>query len=286
MIDLHVHSTVSDGSYTPREIIQLAKSRGLEALALTDHETTAGTREAADEAKKLGIKFLNGMEMTVAYRDHKLHIVCLGFDMNNQGFLDMYEGIRHNKERDMDKVVECIRQKGLDLTMDKVRKHIGVHFDRYAVMRALVDLKLPCPVQKLWDEYLNPALKELNVFGDIPAREALPVIRAAGGVTSLAHYHKKIGMLGWTREEQESALCELMEFGLDGMERYYPNYAPDDEEFAAHMIEKYHMLPTGGTDFHGANRKGVELGTGINGNMNVPYEFYEKIMARIGRPVA
>ena len=99
----------------------------------------------------------------------------------------------------------------------------------------------------------------------------------------MAHYHKDIGMKGWSWAKKEEALQELMSFGLDGMERYYPNYSPEDGEFAARMIEKYNMLATGGTDFHGANRRGIELGTGHEGNMNVPFEFYEKIMARIGR---
>ena len=90
-------------------------------------------------------------------------------------------------------------------------------------------------------------------------------------------------MKGWSWAKKEEGLKELMSFGLDGMERYYPNYSPEDEEFAARMIEKYNMLATGGTDFHGANRRGIELGTGHEGNMNVPFEFYEKILARIGR---
>lgn len=283
MIDLHVHSTVSDGSYTPREIIRLAKEKGLEAVTLTDHESIAGNEEAADEAKKLGVEFINGMEMTMAYKDRKLHVVCLGFDMENDQFLQLYHRLRGIKEKDMDKVVDCIRGKGIDITPAEMRKSIGVHFDRYSVMRALVSLNLPCEVITLWDDYLNPALKEVGVYGDIPAEEALPVIKAAGGVTSLAHYHKKIGMKGWSRLEQEAAIKELMSFGLDGMERYYPNYAEEDGEFAAYMIEKYHMLPTGGTDFHGANRKGIELGTGLAGNMNVPYAFFEAIKKRVNK---
>ena len=282
MIDLHVHSTVSDGTYTPRDVVDLAKEKGLEAVTLTDHESIAGNGEAAAEAKKLGVNFINGMEMTVAYEDHKLHIVCLGFDEANTDFKQLYAKIRHNKEKNMDQVVEYIQSKGLDITMDKVKKHAAVHLDRYAIMRTLVAMNLPCKIQTLWDEYLNPGLKEAGVYGDISAEEALPVIRKAGGVTSLAHYHKDIGMKGWSWEKKEESLKELMSFGLDGMERYYPNYSPEDEDFAARMIEKYNMLATGGTDFHGTNRRGIELGTGREGNMNVPFEFYEKIMARLG----
>ncbi|ORU01477.1 putative metal-dependent phosphoesterases (PHP family) [Anaerovibrio sp. JC8] len=281
MIDLHVHSTVSDGTYTPRDIIHLAKERGLEAVTLTDHESIAGNQEAAEEAQKVDMNFINGMEMTVAYEDHKLHIVCLGFDQENPDFKELYAKIRHNKEKNMDQVVEYIRSKGVKLTMDMVQKHATVHLDRYAIMRTLVAMNLPCKIQTLWDELLNPGLKVAGVYGDIPAEEALPVIKAAGGVTSLAHYHKAIGMGGWSWVKKEAALQELMSYGLMGMERYYPNYSEEDEAFAARMIEKYNMLATGGTDFHGANRRGIELGTGLNNNMNVPYEFWEEIKRRI-----
>ncbi|MBO6246240.1 MAG: PHP domain-containing protein, partial [Anaerovibrio sp.] len=219
MIDLHVHSTVSDGTYTPRDVVDLAKEKGLEAVTLTDHESIAGNGEAADEAKKLGVNFINGMEMTVAYEDHKLHIVCLGFDEGNPDFKQLYAKIRHNKEKNMDQVVEYIQNKGLDITREKVKKHAAVHLDRYAIMRTMVAMNLPCKIQTLWDEYLNPGLKEAGVYGDIPAEEALPVIRKAGGVTSLAHYHKDIGMKGWSWGKKEESLKELMSFGLDGMER-------------------------------------------------------------------
>ena len=150
MIDLHVHSTVSDGSYTPMELMRLARERGLEAVTLTDHESIAGNGEAADEAKKLGVNFINGMEMTVAYEDHKLHIVCLGFDEANPAFKQLYGKIRHNKEKNMDQVVAYIQNKGLDITMDMVRSHAAVHLDRYAIMRTLVAMNLPCPIKKLW----------------------------------------------------------------------------------------------------------------------------------------
>ena len=112
----------------------------------------------------------------------------------------------------------------------------------------------------------------------MPAEEALPAIHAAGGVTSLAHFHKNIGLKGLSRAEQEEAIARLHALGLDGMERWYPNYTAEDSAFAAHMIEKYNLLVTGGTDFHGSNRPQIEMGHGIAGNMAIPYEVYTKII--------
>ena len=177
----------------------------------------------------------------------------------------------------MTDVVDVLRRRGIEIDMEMVRRHASVHLDRYAIMRTIVDLNIFDGIQYIWDNYLNPAVKEVGVAGDIPAEEALPVIRAAGGVTSLAHFHKLIGLKGQSRAEQEASIRELTGFGLTGMEQYYPNYTDDDRAFARSMIEKYNMLPTGGTDFHGANRPGILLGTGFEKNMNTPLKFLEDI---------
>ena len=96
-------------------------------------------------------------------------------------------------------------------------------------------------------------------------------------------FQEKIGFKNYTREEQEANIKYLHEIGLDGMEVYYPNYSEDDEKFAHYLIEKYDLVPTGGTDFHGANRPSVDLGSGTNNNLDVPYEFYQNICKLIKR---
>lgn len=280
MIDLHVHSTISDGSYTPAGLARLAKETGVEAFALTDHDSIAGNREAAAEADRLGVGFINGMEMTMGYRGGKIHVVCLGFDTENAAFQGLYSRLRYIKEQSMADVVEALRRRGLAIDMDMVQKHAVAHLDRYAIMRTIVDMNIFDGIQYIWDNYLNPAVKETGVAEDIPAEEALPVIRSAGGVTSLAHFHKRIGLRGRSRAEQEACLKELMSFGLTGMEQYYPNYTEEDKAFARAMIDKYAMLPTGGTDFHGANRPGILLGTGFENNMDTPMSFLDNIRKR------
>ncbi len=277
MIDLHVHSTVSDGSYSPAELAQLAKDTGVEAFALTDHDSIAGDIEAAEAAAALGVEFINGMEMSLAYQDHKIHVVCLGFDPENQEFQKLYQRVRYIKEGSMADVVEAIRQKGIDITMDMVRPHAVKHLDRYAIMRAMVAMGCFDSIQYIWDKYLDPAVREVGVADDVSAQEALPIIRQAGGVTSLAHFHKRIGLLGQSRREQEDSIKELLGYGLCGMEQYYPNYTEEDKTFALAMIEKYKMLPTAGTDFHGSNRPGILLGSGANGNINAPMSFFENV---------
>ena len=284
-IDLHVHSLVSDGSFTPGELAVHAKEQGLAAFALTDHDVIAGSDEAAAAAEKAGVEFINGMELTADFQGLKIHVVCLGFDAHNPAFQAMYKKIRAIKEGRIEDIIEFVRRKGLDISLEKVQEftYKGL-LDRYAVMRYLVSLHLYDRAQPLWDNYLDPAVVEMGLNFNITAEEALPIIHEAGGITSLAHFHKNIGLGSLeSRQQQEQAIVELHRLGLDGMERFYPNYSAEDEEFAAQMIQKYDLLPTGGTDFHGTNRPGIEMGTGMNGNIAVPYDFFRGVKERLGK---
>ena len=284
-IDLHVHSLVSDGSFTPGELAEHAKEQELAAFALTDHDVMAGCAEAAAAASAVGVEFINGMEMTMDFKGLKIHVVCLGFDEKHTGFQSMYKKIRAIKEGRIEDIIEFVHRKGVDISLEKVQEftYMGI-LDRYAVMRYLVSLHLYDRAQPLWDNYLDPAVVELGLNYNITAEEALPIIHEAGGVTSLAHFHKNIGLGSLdSRQQQEQAVVELHRLGLDGMERFYPNYSTEDVEFAAQMIKKYDLLPTGGTDFHGTNRPGIEMGTGMNGNIAVPYAFYEEVKSRLNK---
>lgn len=281
-IDLHVHSLVSDGSMTPAEIARHAHKIGLSAFALTDHDVIAGTAAARNAAAREGIEFINGMELSAEYHGQKIHIICLGFDENNPAFKTLYERIRAIKEGKIPEIIDFIHRRGIDISLEKVKPFIhGDILDRYAIMRYLVSLNLYDRAQPLWDNYINPAVAALGLNFSITAEEALPLIHKAGGVTSLAHYHKAIGLKGMTRREQETAILHLHAMGLDGMEKYYPSYTKEDAAFAAYMIDKYKLLATGGTDFHGANRPGIELGTGLNGNLAIPYEILSAIKERL-----
>lgn len=183
----------------------------------------------------------------------------------------------------MAEMIDYVRARGIDISMEKVMPFAFGPLDRYALMRYMVSLHMYDRAQPLWDNYLDPAAEELGLNVGITPEEALPIIHAAGGVSSLAHFHKSIGLKGLTRAEQEAAIVKLHSYGLDGMERYYPNYSDDDRAFAAYMIEKYQLLPTGGTDFHGSNRPQIAMGTGIDGNMSVPYEFFANVLRKTGR---
>lgn len=286
-VDLHVHSIVSDGSYKPDELAELAKAQGLAAFALTDHDVIDGTAEAASAAKAAGVGFINGMELTTEFQGRKLHIVCLGFDPAHPAFRTVYQRVRAIKEGRIPEMIAFIQRKGVDISLAKVQKFVyDGPLDRYAIMRYLVSLHLYDRAQPLWDHYLDPAAAELGLNFSITAEEALPLIHEAGGATSLAHFHKEIGLQGLSRREQEAAILQLHKLGLDGMERYYPTYSEEDTDFAAYLTQKYDLLATGGSDFHGTNRPGTAMGTGIEHNLSVPSAFLDEVRSRCRKKIS
>ena len=285
MIDLHVHSTMSDGTYAPAEIAKLASQKGMFAFALTDHDTIFGNTAAKIASKAYKINFINGMEMSLNYDNHQIHVVALGFDQNSEAFKNFYKELRYKKESSIANVIDYLHKQGLDISIEKVQPYVsGDGMDKYAILRYLVTNQSAVgDIQYLWDKYIDPAFRKLKlgIVENPKEKDAITKMKMAGAVTSLAHFHKKIGFINNNRAEQEYHIKYLHEMGLDGMEAYYPNYTDDDRAFAHYMIEKYNLLSTGGTDFHGANRPSVELGTGTNNNMNVPDEFYINICQKI-----
>ncbi len=281
-IDLHVHSTASDGTMTPSELAGYGKTKGLSAFALTDHNSIEGNEEAWAASERLGLGFLPGMELSSSYKGHKLHIVCLGFDQTHPDIIKLYHAIRAIKENGIPEIINFVRKKGLDIDMDMVQsQNKGKHVDIYAVMRCIASFHMYETLRPIWDEYLNPAIKELGIAETIEVEDSIPLVHSAHGITSLAHFHKGIGLMDCSREEQEQLITELHELGVDGMEWDYPDYTPEDRAFARQMIEKHKLLPTAGTDFHGSNRPKFDMGSGMQGNIQIPYEFFEKISSRV-----
>lgn len=285
MIDLHVHSTMSDGTYAPGELAKLAGMKGLHAFALTDHDTIFGNTAAKIASMAYKVKFINGMEMSLNYDGHQIHVVALGFDENSTAFKNFYKQLREKKSASIANVIDYLHKQGLDISMEKVKPYAtGDGVDKYAILRYLITNQSAVgDIQYLWDKYIDPAFRKLKlgIVENPKAEEAISQMHAAGAVTSLAHFHKKIGFINNNRSEQEQHIKYLHEMGLDGMEEYYPSYSDEDRAFARYLIEKYSLMPTGGTDFHGENRPSVALGTGINNNMNIPDKFYTDICNRL-----
>lgn len=277
IIDLHTHSTVSDGTCTPTELARLARERGISAFALTDHDNIDGLDEAEAAARSVGVQFIPGIELTVDFAGHKLHVVALGFERRSAAFQKFYRLVRDGKEARIEDLIAGIRARGVDITREKVQALTPGKLDRYSVMRYLVSLRMSERVQPLWDTYIDPVLAEMGGCANVSAAEAFQAIHAAGGITSLAHFHKKIGLLEMSRDDQASVIASLRAQGMDGIEGWYPSYTQEDSAFVNDLVARLGFLRTGGTDFHGENRPEIEMGTGCGHNIAIS----EAVLARL-----
>lgn len=280
MIDFHVHSNCSDGSYGPAEVIEQAKANGVTIMALTDHDTIYGIAEAKEAAKQHNISLMGGIELSVAYgHDRLIHILGLGIDVTSQSFLRRYNAYRDGQQQQVPYVVKALEKKGFQVDMDAVKAHAtGGQLSRQALAKWLFHSGNASSVPRAWMDILDSI-----PYGDgelIAASDAFDMIHAGGGLSFLAHFHKPIGLHGYSEQEKQSRLAQLVEMGLDGLERYYPSYTQRHMNELDMYILKYGLLSSGGSDFHGKNRPDIQLGIG-SGALNVPMSVYENMMVRM-----
>lgn len=281
-IDLHVHSYMSDGTCSPKEVIELAAKENVKAISLTDHNSIEGLDIAAKTALEHDIEFLDGIELTTAYKDgRKLHILGLGIDIKNQQFLKVYNRVKTARENSIEEILKILKKQSINIDINDLREHsLNQALDRYDIHKYFIRNGICTDAQEIWDKYLNPI-----PYGEdekIYVEEAIDTIKEAGGISFLAHYNKKIGMGGLTKDEMEKNIKYLIDMGLNGVEKYYPSFKNDDIEFLDYLINKYNISFSGGSDFHGKNRPEASLGIG-NNNSPIPYNVYENIIKELNK---
>ena len=258
--DLHVHSHYSDGSYSPEEIMKRAHQRGLYKIALTDHDTIIGIKHAQVAAQRYGLKFVPGMELSVAFNENRmLHILGLGLDVDRPEFLARYENYRENRQAGVRICIKKLQEKGIPITFVQVKAYGNDEpLDRQAVSKWLVATGIAKNTVSSWIDFLDDipyAEHEL-----LSPQEAFDMIHAGGGKAYLAHLHKYIGFAGYSKDQIFHYMKQLHGIGLDGVEAFYPNFSEDDHQLIDELIETYGLLVSGGSDYHGSNRPEVDLG--------------------------
>lgn len=272
-IDLHVHSNISDGTLTPTEIVSCAIQTGLSAIALTDHDTIDGVQEAleaAAKAKKQGhnIDIIAGTELSVAYKNRDIHILGLYLDIHNaefQTFLNTAKEGRLSRNR---KMVLNLQNAGIDISMEDLMEDndeaviTRAHFAKHLVKIGVVKTK-----EEAFRRYLDSSTTYYVPRELFTPEDAIQMIHRAGGIASLAHPL----LYKYTRSEVEKLVVYLKSFGLDALETYYSSHTDADEYFVRNLAKRQGLLMTGGSDFHGANKPDIALGTG-RGKLKVPAE--------------
>ena len=284
LIDLHIHSTASDGSLTPTEVVNRANDLGLTAMALTDHDTVAGIDEALEAAKDLDMEVIPGIEVSCIYKEKEIHILGLYIDHTNPELLSfLKEASRKRYDRNME-MLAAFNKDGFEITVEDL--HCGnpktvitrAHFARALLKRGYVS-----SVDQAFRKYLNPDRPYYRSRELITPEEVLNALQAAGGFPVLAHPLQY--KLGWAGTEELVSM--LKEHGLCGLECFHSSNNQDESGKLRKLAKKYALAPTGGSDFHGAAKPDIEIGSG-RGGLRVSALYLDDIklsmfMAGIGR---
>lgn len=275
MIDLHTHSTESDGTLSPQELMQLASNVGLSAIALTDHDTVSGLSKARPIAKKLGIELIPGIELSTDYHGTEVHMLGYYIDDENPAFLKKLQEFIDSRDLRNEKMAVLLQKEGFDISMDKLYREYPdsvitrAHFARYLYEHGFVKDR-----ETVFRKYLGDNCRCYVPREKISPFEAIELIRLGGGLSFFAHpvlCHMNFDRLHYF-------VSDLKDAGLTGIEAVYSANTPGDERNMKKLAAKFHLLISGGSDFHGENKPYIHLGTG-KGNLNIPDSFLEQIKA-------
>lgn len=272
-IDLHTHSTASDGSMSPAELVRHAKEKGLSAIALTDHDTIDGVAEALEEGLRTGIEVIPGIEISADFKP-EMHI--LGYFPNINGYTAIrkeLDAIKQGREVRNIKIINKLNELGIDIKLEDVKEvALGDILGRPHIARVLLNKGYVKSIDEAFDKYLSKGGLAYFKRFELKPKDCIFAIKNAGGIPVLAHPV----FLRKTYAELDMLLAELKEFGLMGIEAVYSENSENDTGNFLRLAIKHDLIVTGGSDFHGSFKPGLELGSG-RGKLQVPYEYLEKL---------
>ncbi len=270
-IDLHTHTTASDGTLTPRELIEKAGSIGLKAIAVTDHDTVEGLPEVFEAAGKYPeLEVIAGTELSSIYKNREIHIVGLFIDRDNAEFNAGLEDLKEKRIKRNISMINKLRSLGFDLSYDDLVSVSGgriitrAHFARLLQEKGYVRNK-----EEAFSKYIGAGKPGYVKRDVLSAEAAIGLIKKGGGLAVIAHPF----MYGFNEKGLEDMASDFAAWGADGIECYYSTHSYSDTVLALSLAETYGLLPSGGSDFHGENKPGLNLGSGY-GELKVP----EKIL--------
>ncbi len=260
-IDLHIHSTFSDGSRSPNEVVALSVECGLSTISLTDHDTMDGTAEIMEAAEKAGIEAIPGLELSVVHRGRPLHILGYYLDADNVKLQSGLATIQHARVERNNLILEKLDGLGITITSEELervsaqgqagRPHIGALLVRKGIVKT---------IDQAFKLYLKKDACGYVQRREFPAFEALRLIRQAGGIAVLAHPIQFSRSL----KELPQLLDSLMPEGLDGVELYYPTQSKSFRKKLKQIASQYDLIFTGGSDYHGDNQYRASVGIGMS----------------------
>ena len=285
MIDLHTHSNKSDGSFSPAELVDVAAHKGITYIALTDHDTIEGIDEAKKRAQEISSDpdapypapvVIPGIEFSTDWNGRDVHVVGLDIDHTNPEFVGKLDFFLESREGRNRKMAENLREIGIGISYEALVKSFPesvltrAHFARY-----LYEYGYVRSTHEAFERYLGPDAPCYVPREKITPFQAVEMTLMAGGIPVLAH--PLIYKFG--DEKLRRLIAEMKEAGLVGIEAMYSTHSVEDEEYIRKLADECGLMISGGSDFHGSNKPGIELGTGC-GNLDIPEQVWFDLSKR------
>ena len=270
--DLHTHSTYSDGTFSPAQLVAEGLRKKLRAVALTDHNTVAGLPEFLKAEEGTGLEGIPGVEISTGYNNQEVHIVGLFLRQEHYGELERFlDVINRRKEESNRNLVVALREAGYALNYEKIRERYQGNVNRAVIAAELIEKGYLTDRKEAFHGILSAKNGLYRPPERIPAFEAIRFLSSIHAVPVLAHPY-----LSLTEEELRTFLPEAKRNGLAAMETRYSTFTPQLTEAARYLASEFGLLESGGSDFHGENKPDIQLGSG-KGDLAVPYSFVQSL---------
>jgi len=274
-VDLHTHSRASDGSDPPERVIELAAERRLTAVALMDHDTLAGIPAARQAAESIGIPLIPGVELSVVWPTGTMHMLAYFLEPGPGPLQDRLQALQDGRVVRNIGIVGALNDLGIDITIEEVEEESGGDsIGRPHIAAILVRKGAAHSMADAFDRYLADGRPAYLPRLRLEAAEAVELTKASGGVAVVAHPHTVAGHSRGFTEAFEA----FKAIGVSGIECHYSEYAPGIRTRLAAIAADFGLIATGGSDYHGTYKPGLELGIG-RGDLSVPDEAYEALLS-------
>jgi predicted metal-dependent phosphoesterase TrpH len=275
-IDLHLHTTASDGVMRPSEIVRYSKLKGLQAIAITDHDTIEGLEEGLSEGDKIDFEVIPGIEISAEHSPGSMHLLGFFLDINHLLLKERLGYLQKARAERNPKIVQKLNQLGIKITYEEVLKASGGgQVGRPHFAQVLLEKNYVKSYQEAFERFLKKgAPAYVDKFRFTP-KEAIHFIKKARGIAVLAHPNT-LHTNGYS--ELENLILRLAQEGLKGIEVYYPEHSHLEVAQYKTLAERHGLLITGGTDYHGIEKNGLDIGVG-RGDMRLPYSMVERLKA-------
>ncbi|MCX7654190.1 MAG: PHP domain-containing protein [Fervidobacterium sp.] len=279
LVDLHTHTTSSDGTLTPESLVRKAKLIGLEVLAITDHDTISAFYELGNIFEDdLGIKLLRGVEISVEYPTDSLHIIGYNFkDIDAIGKV-LNELLEYRNKRN-EIIIQKMNEMGFSATLEEIKQIAkGEAIGRPHFARLMANKGYVRSIDEAFEKYLRDGGLLFVEKRRLKPKEAIDLIKNAGGIAILAHPFEILRAKNTNEDDLsyiERLILKLVDYGLDGIEVFYSTHTPSQTNDLLKIARKYDLMITAGSDFHGDNRPSVKLG------MDIPYKLLSKFLCAV-----